>query len=101
MPSFTWPGGARAAVSLSFDDARPSQAERGIPLLDRLGMRATFFVSPERVLDPAPWKRAAQAGHEIGNHSMTHPCSGNFPWSRDNALEDYTLERMEKELLDA
>lgn len=102
MTSFVWPNGARAAVSLSFDDARPSQVDSGLPILDRHGVRATFYLSPPAVqqrLDA--WRRAVITGHEMGNHTMTHPCSGNFPWSRANALEDYTLDRMERELLDA
>src|SRR5205814_6333188 len=45
--------------------------------------------------------QASSEGHEIGNHTITHPCSGNFPWSRANPLEEYTLERMETELTDA
>ncbi len=90
-----WPEGKRAAVSLTFDDARPSQIDTGLPLLEKLGIRATFFVSPrnmEKRLDG--WKRAIEAGHEIGNHSMTHPCTGNYAFSRSNALEDYDLARI-------
>ncbi|MFC4874736.1 polysaccharide deacetylase family protein [Negadavirga shengliensis] len=44
---------------------------------------------------------AVKSGHEMGNHSVNHPCSGNFPWSRNRTLEDYTLERMRAEPLDA
>lgn len=100
--SFAWPDGRRAAVSLSFDDARPSQADTGIPILDRYGVKATFYLSPNRVPERlAAWRAAAAGGHEMGNHTMTHPCSGNFAWSRTNALEEYTLERLEHELLDA
>ena len=29
---------------------------------------------------------------------MTHPCSGNFPFARERALENYTLEKMRNEL---
>lgn len=32
---------------------------------------------------------------------MTHPCSGNFAWSRNNALEDRSLPDIEAELIDA
>ncbi len=46
----------------------------------------------------AGWKAAVEAGHEIGNHTMVHPCSGNFEWSRHKALEDYSLEKMRSEL---
>ena len=101
-PRFAWPNGARAALSLSFDDARPSQVDVGLDVLDAYGAKATFFVVPsamERRL--AGWKRAVAAGHEIGNHSLTHPCSGNFPWARRKALEDFTIERIRRELVDA
>ncbi len=100
--TFAWPNGARGAVSLSFDDARLSQIDVGLAILDAHGVRASFYISPDNLRQRADgWRRAAAAGHEIGNHTMSHPCSGNFPWSRHNALEDYTLERMEDELLRA
>jgi peptidoglycan-N-acetylglucosamine deacetylase len=98
-PAFQWPEGKRVAVSLSFDDARASQMDTGVALFDRYDAKVTFYVNPknmERRLEA--WKRAAARGYEIGNHSMSHPCSGNFPWSRSNAIEDYTLARMEEEL---
>jgi len=96
---FRWPQGKRAAISLTFDDARPSQIDRGLPILDQYGVKATFYVSinsMEKRLDD--WKKAAANGHEIGNHSLTHPCSGNFPFSRERALEEYTLAKMHGEL---
>lgn len=99
---FAWPEGKQCALSLSFDDARPSQVDAGLELLDRLGAKATFFVVPSRVEERLEgWKKAAAAGHEIGNHSLNHPCTGNFPWSRGKALEDYTLEKMRRELAPA
>ncbi len=99
---FEWPNGKRAAVSLTFDDARPSQVDRGVPILNARGARATFYLSPANIAQRgAQWKEAAAAGHEMGNHTLSHPCTGNFPWSRANALEDYTLERMERELMEA
>src|SRR2546429_8867624 len=44
------------------------------------------------------WKKAVAEGHEIGNHSNTHPCTANYSFSRLNALEDYTLEMMAAQL---
>jgi peptidoglycan-N-acetylglucosamine deacetylase len=99
---FSWPEGKRAALSLSFDDARLSQVDVGTALLDRYGVKATFFVVPssvERRLEG--WKRAVAGGHEIGNHSLNHPCTGNFPWARQKALEDYSLDKMHYELVEA
>ena len=96
---FAWPEGIRAAVSLTFDDARLSQADVGIPLLDGHRVKATFYVSPARLKDRLPaWKDALANGHEIGNHSLRHPCTGNFAFARDKALEDYTLDQMKREL---
>ncbi len=96
---FAWPNGKQMALSFSFDDARLSQPDKGIPLLDKYGVKATFYLVPssmEERLDG--WKKAVKSGHDIGNHSLSHPCTGNFDWSRDNALENYTLQRMGAQL---
>ena len=99
---FRWPKGKRAAISLSFDDARLSQVDRGLPILDACGVKATFYVVPERVEQRlSGWKKAVANGHEIGNHTVRHPCTGNFPWSREKALEQYCLEDAERELDEA
>ena len=96
---FAWPEGKRVAVSLTFDDARLSQVDVGLPVLDRHDVRATFYVSlPQLGQRLDHWRKALDTGHEIGNHSLEHPCSGNFTWARQKALEDYTLERMRQEL---
>jgi len=96
---FAWPKGIRGAVSLTFDDARTSQVDVGLPILDAHDVRATFYVSPGRLESRlAGWKKAIAGGHEIGNHSLHHPCTGNFPWARHKALEDYTLAQMREEL---
>lgn len=96
---FQWPDGKKLAISLSFDDARESQVLVGTTLLDAYGVKATFFVVPSAVEKQlAGWKKAVASGHEIGNHSLTHPCARNFSWSRDNALENYTLKQMQNNL---
>jgi peptidoglycan/xylan/chitin deacetylase (PgdA/CDA1 family) len=107
MPApFHWPDGRKAALSLTFDDARISNPDIGFPLFEKHGVRATWFV----ITNGGPldsridaWKKAVAFGHEMGNHSMKHPCSGNFPFTqRDQRdTESYTLERMEAELLEA
>jgi peptidoglycan/xylan/chitin deacetylase (PgdA/CDA1 family) len=102
MSTGLFPQGKRTAISLSFDDARLSQADEGLPLFRSLGLRATFYVSlaaAEKRRDA--WRQAIAEGHEIGNHTVSHPCSGNFPFARRRALEDFTLPQMEAELVDA
>src|SRR5215470_15064045 len=100
--SFHWPDGKKAAVSLTFDDARPSQVDTGLSLFKKKGVKVTFFVQPSRVQERLEgWKQVVADGHEIGNHSLTHPCTGNYAFSRENALEDYDLARMAQQLDDA
>jgi len=100
--SFSWPDGKQVAISLTFDDGRSSQIDSGTALLDRYGVKATFYVLPGAVEKRiAGWEKAVANGHEIGNHSLNHPCSGNFMWSRDHALENYSLTQMRDELLEA
>ncbi|MCL4841753.1 MAG: polysaccharide deacetylase family protein [Bryobacteraceae bacterium] len=102
MTAAPWPEGRRGAVSLTFDDARPSQLDPGMALLEKGGARATFYVSPQRVRErTADWKAVLKAGHEIGNHTKSHPCTGNYAFSRKNALETFDLARMERDLDEA
>lgn len=101
LPGFKWPEGKRVALSLTFDDARASQVEGGTALLDRFGVKATFYVVPSSVEKKIEgWKKAVASGHEIANHSLNHPCSGNFVWARSKALEEYTLDKMQRELVE-
>ena len=44
-----FPGGASVALSLSFDDARDSQLDVALPVLEEHGVSATFYVLPEPV----------------------------------------------------
>ncbi len=96
---FSWPKGKKAAVSLTFDDARLSQIDNGMPVFRARKVRATFYVQPEYVAQRlAGWKKAVKEGHEVGNHTMTHPCTGNYAFSRKNALEDMSLDDMAREI---
>jgi peptidoglycan/xylan/chitin deacetylase (PgdA/CDA1 family) len=100
--SFTWPDGKKMAISFSWDDGRESQVKVGTPILDKYGVKATFYIVPSLTLGAKEgWQKAADNGHELANHSLLHPCSGNFLWARKTALEEYSLEKMEAELLEA
>jgi peptidoglycan/xylan/chitin deacetylase (PgdA/CDA1 family) len=108
--SEAWPNGARCGVSLCFDDACASQLHIAVPALARRHVRATFYphTSKLRVARAGVradlqrrWGAVRDAGHEIGNHSETHPCSANFEWVRragSRGLEDLTLSDMENEI---
>ncbi|MGB5554159.1 MAG: polysaccharide deacetylase family protein [Flavobacteriaceae bacterium] len=99
---FQWPEGKTMAVSLTWDDGRKSQVTTGTPLLDAYGIKATFYVVPYRVEeDLEGWRSAVKNGHEIANHSLTHPCTGNFLWSREAALEEYSISQIGTDLAQA
>lgn len=75
-----WPGGARGALCLSFDNLgvdEDSSAARALPgLLKRLGehdLTATFFAEGVNAeLDPGALREIGAAGHEVGYHAWRH-----------------------------
>ena len=101
-PLFSWPEGKKAAISLTFDDARLSNVDVGLDLFAKSGTRVTYYVNPG-AMEPRleKWQKAVKAGHEIGNHTVVHPCSENFDWARSKGLETYNLASMRRELLAA
>jgi peptidoglycan/xylan/chitin deacetylase (PgdA/CDA1 family) len=94
-----WPDGARAAVVLTYDDALESQLDHAVPELDAAGFKATFFLSGVQQKDVDRWRAAAAEGHELGNHTIFHPCSkADFPADARYTSEAYTPESMLKEI---
>ncbi len=80
--AFAWPHGARAAVSLAYDDAIDSQLDNAIPALDRAGLKGSFYIklsSPSLARRMPEWRAAAAHGHELGNHTLFHQCSAALP----------------------
>ena len=71
-PHCGWPNGARAAVSLTYDDGLLSQRKYALPVLDKAGIKATFFLSGGNLADFAP---LAKSGHELASHTLKHPCN--------------------------
>lgn len=72
----------RACVSLTYDDALPVHHETVAPLLEAHGLRATFYVpcGPRFLAEAEHWRRIAGAGHELGNHTIFHPCRNARTW---------------------
>jgi peptidoglycan/xylan/chitin deacetylase (PgdA/CDA1 family) len=64
----------RKAIALTFDDGPSEWTEPILDLLRDHGVRATFFVvgsvAPHR---PELVRRIVAEGHELGNHSWSHP----------------------------
>jgi peptidoglycan/xylan/chitin deacetylase (PgdA/CDA1 family) len=114
-----WPGGARCAVSLSFDadhetiplrDAdqspmRISQGQygnrQGVPriraLLRRHGIKASFFYpAVSALLHPREVREVAEEGHEIGIHSWIHEANTKLPPGVERELTMRAAEVLEK-----
>ncbi len=103
---FAWPEGRKAAVSLAYDDALDSQLDNAIPALDRHGFKGSFYLQlsrPPVAERLEEWRAAARNGHELGNHSLFHQCSGSLP-DRDwvepaHDLDTTTAARMREQVL--
>lgn len=66
------------------------------------GLAGTFYVhlsAPGFLRRTDRWRAAAEAGHELGNHTVFHPAVSSKAWVRPgNAIDYYTLDRMKLEL---
>jgi peptidoglycan/xylan/chitin deacetylase (PgdA/CDA1 family) len=62
-------------LALTFDDGpNDPDTERLLEILDRYGVKATFFMIGQHVAArPKIAEAVARAGHVIGNHTFTHP----------------------------
>jgi peptidoglycan-N-acetylglucosamine deacetylase len=68
-------------IALTFDDGPdPDYTDRILDILNREGVKATFFVTgSQSLLHPSTIKRIIREGHELGNHSWTHPDLSKLP----------------------
>ncbi|MCX6867593.1 MAG: polysaccharide deacetylase family protein, partial [Verrucomicrobia bacterium] len=78
-------------VALTFDDGPSKVEEQLLALFEKEGVKVTFFFNGNNVVKKPEWAlRVSEAGHEIGNHSFTHP---NFGTIKD-------IEKTRSEVLD-
>jgi len=95
----TWKG-KKCAVVITYDDAIDQHLDNAIPVLDSLGLKATFYVtafSPSMQTRLNDWKKLATKGHELGNHTLYHPCIGGKgrEWVKpEYDMNNYTVKRM-------
>ena len=62
-------------IALTFDDGpHYKYTDKILDILEKYGVKATFFVIGENAeRHPEKVKRIASLGHEIGNHTYSHP----------------------------
>lgn len=104
--TFSWPGKAKAAVCLTYDDGLDCHLDKAAPMLEKYGFRGTFYCSGnssslQNRLDE--WRALSVRGHEMGNHLLFHPCDGKqFDWVKpEYDLQTYTIDRLKNELFTA
>lgn len=97
--------GKKCSVALTYDDALNVHLDNVIPALDSLNLKGTFYLTASS--DAATkringWKRAAMNGHELGNHTLYHPCDASLPgmsWVKpEYDLSKYSLRKMQDEV---
>ena len=105
---FKWPDGAKAAICLTYDDALDGQLDYAIPQLDSAGLKGTFFCTGNSTClynRMNEWRMAEKNGHELGNHTLFHPCLAIRPdgkkadWVKpEYDLQNYNLPQLLNEL---
>ncbi|WP_374164293.1 polysaccharide deacetylase family protein [Arcticibacter sp. MXS-1] len=97
--------GKKCAVVLTYDDALNVHLDKVMPALEAAGFRGTFYLigsSPVVSARINDWRAAAQKGHELGNHSLNHPCDGSLPQrsfvTPENDLSKYSASRTIQEV---
>src|SRR5258708_30408370 len=95
----------KCAVVLTYDDALNVDLDNAIPVFDSLNLKATFYLSGySGVLNNwlNEWRAIAKKGHELGNHTLFHPCTGKRTGrefvTADYDLNNYSIRRMVDEI---
>lgn len=103
---FNWPGQYQAAVCLTYDDGLDCHIDIAVPMLDAYDLKGTFYCTGfsnslrNRMQE---WRAITENGHEIGNHTLFHPCNGaRFDWVKpEYDLRTYTMSQLRNELMTA
>jgi peptidoglycan/xylan/chitin deacetylase (PgdA/CDA1 family) len=97
--------GKQCTVVFTYDDALNVHLDNVITSLDTFGLKGTFYITGEALSVSKrmnEWRKAAQNGHELGNHSLTHPCDGNKTgrsWvTEEKDLSRYSVARAVNEI---
>jgi len=101
--TFVWPEGKKAAVCLTYDDGLDCHLDVAMPALEKYGLKGTFYAtgfSSSLYTRMEEWRLWAAKGHELGNHTLFHPCDGNsFDWViPEYDLNRYTFAQLRNEL---
>lgn len=80
-------------IALTFDDGPGPHTAHLLDILDQYGAKATFFLIGSKVSGQASIVRSIQArGHQLGNHSWSHPELPKLPVDQIAGEVDRTNE---------
>ena len=106
--NFYWPNNVKAGVCLTYDDGLDCHLDTASVDLNRYGLKGTFYCpGNQKSLQTRmnDWRELAEQGHELGNHSLFHPCQkikeGReiFEWvTPEYDLTNYSVEQIIAEL---
>ncbi|MBX7258694.1 MAG: exo-alpha-sialidase [Candidatus Hydrogenedentes bacterium] len=85
----------KAGVVLTFDDAHVAEWVSAMPLFEKYGAHATFFVTQFDKLTEdqvAGLRRLQEAGHAIGCHGLRHRKAVDYV--RDHSAEQYLVDEI-------
>ena len=68
-----WYGFKPSAITYSFDDGSSNHLAVAVPLLDKYNLNGTFNLITSLDNNYRGFKTAAQNGHEIASHTISHP----------------------------
>ncbi len=91
----------RKQVALTFDGgAENNAADEILDLLKQENVRSTFFLTGAFIRSfPETVKRIMEEGHEVGNHTWSHPHLTSYGTDRkQRTLETITADRLKREL---
>jgi peptidoglycan-N-acetylglucosamine deacetylase len=100
----TW-NNHKCAVVLTYDDGLNVHLDKVVPALNKRGFKASFYIpgnaaSLNKRLEE--WRKVAKKGHELGNHTIFHPCIGKSKgreWvNPDYDLGDYSINKFVEEI---
>jgi len=84
-------------IALTFDDGPGPHTAHLLDILDQYGAKATFFLIGSKVSSQANVVRSIQArGHQLGNHSWSHPELPKLPVDQIAGEVDRTNEAIKQ-----
>lgn len=83
-----WPDGKRAGMSITYDDGSLNQFRIAVPIMDKLGLPATFHVNTGRIPGGSHWtgRHIGRTWEEIAAEAKTVPTNAENVFERASAM---------------